>query len=223
MRKALGLEELKGIYARLSRRYDLQHALLTAHSDQRGRALLVEAAVEAGDHVLDCGSGTGSTGILAAEKTGPDGDVELFDLSDAMLATARRKVEELGLQDRITYRDGDLVHLPYDDDSFDVVLSTYSLCPVYDPVAGALEMYRVARAGGRVGIAHSTEPANPVARWLADRVESVAWRFPSLSMGCRAVSVRHALIDAGGEIVFSQRIGVPLWPFLVFVVKKPVV
>ena len=84
-------------------------------------------------------------------------------------------------------------------------------------------MYRVARPGGRVGIAHSTEPANPVVRWLADRVESVAWRFPSLSMGCRAVSVRHALIDAGGEIVFSQRIGVPLWPFLVFVVKKPVV
>jgi len=172
--------------------------------------------------VLDCGSGTGSTGILAAKKAGPGGYVVLFDLSDAMLDEARRKVVDAGVQDWVDYRVGDLVHLPYDDNSFDVVLSTYSLCPVYDPVAGALEMYRVSRPGGKIGIAHSTEPTNPIVRWLADAVERLAWHFPSISMGCRAVSVLHALTDAGGEIVFSDRIGVPLWPFQVFVVQKPV-
>ena len=221
MRSALGLERLKGVYARIAKRYDAQHALLTVRSDQRGRDLVVASTVNPGDRVLDCGSGTGSTGILAAGKAGPEGHVVLFDLSDAMLDEARRKVIEAGLQERVEYRVGDLVHLPCDDDSFDVVLSTYSLCPVYDPVAGALEMYRVAKPGGRIGIAHSTEPTNPVVRWLADRVENLAWRFPSLSMGCRSVDVLPALTGAGGEILFSRVIGVPLWPFHVFAIRKP--
>ena len=221
MRTALGLERLKGVYAHLARRYDVQHALLTARSDQRGRKLLVASAVKPGDRVLDCGSGTGSTGILAAGKAGPDGHVVLFDLSDAMLDEARRKVVEAQLQERVEYSAGDLVHLPFEDDSFDVVLSTYSLCPVYDPAAGALEMYRVAKPGGMIGIAHSTEPTNPVVRWLADRIEDLAWRFPWLSMGCRSVDVLPALKSAGGEVLFSKRIGVPLWPFHVFVVRKP--
>ena len=66
MRTGLGIEQLTGIYGRIARRYDRQHALITARSDQRGRALLVESAVREGDVVLDCGAGTGSTGILAA-------------------------------------------------------------------------------------------------------------------------------------------------------------
>jgi len=58
-----------------------------------------------------------------------------------------------------------------------VVLSTYSLCPVADPAASALELYRVTRPGGMIGIAHSTEPSNPLVRWLADKVENIAWRL----------------------------------------------
>jgi len=48
---------------------------LTAGADRRGRKLLVEVAVQAEDKVLDCGSGTGSTGILAVHKVGPSGRV----------------------------------------------------------------------------------------------------------------------------------------------------
>jgi len=221
MREALSVEELKGIYARIAVRYDLQHGLITARADERGRRLLVDKAVREGDRVLDCGSGTGATGILAAKRVGPQGRVTLFDLSDAMLAVARRKVVEAGLQDRVNFKTGDMVHLPFDDDEFDIVLSTYSLCPVYDPQKGALELYRVTRPGGRIGVAHSTSPRNPVLRWLADRVEDWAWRFPWLSMGCRSVEVLPALKSAGAMILFSRTIGIPLWPFLVLVAEKP--
>ena len=221
MRAALGLERLKQVYGRLAGRYDLQHALLTARSDQRGRRILVENAVGKGDSVLDCGAGTGSTGLLAADEVGPTGSVTFFDLSDEMLSVAREKVATSRLGDRTRFRAGDLVHLPFDDDSFDVVLSTYSLCPVYDPARGALEMYRVTRPGGVVGVAHSVEPRRRWVRWLSDRVEDVAWRLPWLSMGCRAIRVLPALRDAGAEVVTERRIGVPLWPFLVFVVRKP--
>jgi demethylmenaquinone methyltransferase / 2-methoxy-6-polyprenyl-1,4-benzoquinol methylase len=221
MRAGLGTEQLRDLYRRLARRYDGQHAFLTARSDERGRALLVERIVCEGHTVLDCGAGTGSTGIRAARRVGPGGRVTLFDLSEDMLEVAREKIARSRLQDRVDFRTGDMIHLPFDDGRFDVVLSTYSLCPLVDPAGGALEMYRVTRPGGRIGIAHSTEPAHALLRALAERVEDVAWRLPALSMGCRSVEVLPALERAGGRIVLRRRIGVPLWPFLVLVVEKP--
>jgi len=158
---------------------------------------------------------------MAARKVGPNGKVTLFDFSDAMLAVAREKVIREGLQNRVTFQSGDMAHLPFEDDSFDLVLSTYSLCPLYDPGKGAMELYRVTKPGGKIGVAHSTEPRDPAVKWLADRVENIAWRFPLLSIGCRSVSVLPALEKAGGSVVFSRYIGIPWWPFLVFVVEKP--
>lgn len=222
MREGLTMPELTGIYRRIAGRYDFQHAILTARSDERGRRLLVDNAVKKGDRVLDCGAGTGATGLLAAERVGEEGRVILYDLSDAMLEVAREKAAASPLLDRIEIQIGDMVQLPFEDACFDVVTSTYSLCPLYDPVAGALEMYRVVKPGGRVAIAHSAEPGNPAVRRVADLIESVAWRIRWLSMGCRPVEVLPALVDAGGLVIFEKSIGVPLWPFWVFVVEKPV-
>lgn len=221
VRAALSLEKLRGIYDSIAAQYDVEHGLITARTDQRGRRLLVETAVKEGDTVLDCGSGTGTTALMAARKVGPKGKVALFDLSEGMLAVAQEKAARQGLTDRLTFQTGDMVHLPFANDSFDVVLSTYSLCPLYVPEKGALELYRVTRPGGRIGVAHSTTPRNPIVKWLADKVEDVAWRFPWLSMGCRAVTVLPALQAAGARLVFLKHTGVPLWPFLVFVVEKP--
>ena len=221
MREGLSRETTKSIYARIAQRYDFQHALLTARTDQKGRRILVEKAVRQGDDVLDCGSGTGTTGIIAARKVGPNGKVTLFDFSDAMLAVAREKVAQEGLQERVTIRSGDMAHLPFEDGRFDVVLSTYALCVLHDPEKGALEMFRVTKPGGRIAVAHSTAPQNQAVKWLAERVEDFAWRHPRLSMGCRSVSIIPALRKAGGSVVFSRHIGIPLWPFIVFVIEKP--
>ena len=137
-----------------------------------------------------------------------------------MLEVARRRATAAGLSDRIVFRTGDILALPFPDGAFDVVLSTYSMCPLYDPAKGALELLRVTRPGGRIGIAHSVEPTGRVTRWLADIVEDVVWRFPMISLGCRSVSVLPALQRAGARVLFSRYIGVPLWPFFVFVVEK---
>lgn len=221
MRKALSTEKLKDIYKHIAKRNDLQHSIITFSADQKGRRILVENAVNEGCEVLDCGSGTGTTGIMAAKKVGQSGKVTLFDLSEGMLSVAREKVFRENLQERVVFQRGDMVHLPFDDNSFDVVLSTYSLCPLYDPVKGALELYRVTKPGGKLGVGHSTEPRNVIVKYLADRVEDIAWRFPWLSMGCRSVNVLPTLENVGGKVLISKHIGVPLWPSLVFVIEKP--
>lgn len=221
VRPALGTDQLKGIYRGIAARYDFQHGLITARADNRGRRILVENTVREGDRVLDCGAGTGASGLMAAKRAGRNGKVILFDLSRDMLAVAREKLSRSDFRGRAEIQVGDMVHLPFGDNRFDVVLSTYSLCPLYDPARGALEMFRVTRPGGKIGVAHSTEPENPIMKRLADRVEAIAWHFPSVSMGCRSVDVLPALTNAGARIVFVRRIGIPLWPFLVFVAEKP--
>jgi len=221
VRRALEQVKLKSVYDAVAGRYDTQHALVTARSDQRCRRLLVERAVRPGDRVLDAGGGTGSTSLLAAAAAGADGHVTLVDLSDGMLHVAKRRLEAAGLAGRVTLRKGDILELSFDDGSFDVALSTYSMCPLVDPAKGALALLSVVRPGGLVGIAHSAEPRHAFVRWLADRVESVVLRFPWLSLGCRSVEVLPALLDAGATVELDRFIGIPLWPFRVLVVRKP--
>jgi len=221
MRKAYAQDRVTRLYNALAKHYDALHGFLTAHSDERGRRMVVGKTVRTGQHVLDTGAGTGSTALLAARRAGPKGKVVLLDASEGMLKEAREKAEQVGLADRMRFEIGDMQSLPFADNTFDCVLSTYSVCPLGDPSRGALEAYRVLRPGGRAGFAHSIEPRNRIVRYLADKIESIAWLVPFISMGCRAVDVLPALKNAGAQLRARKRIGVPLWPFQVFVVEKP--
>jgi len=219
VRQALHPHALRGIYDRIAGRYDLQHAFVTAGADGRGRRMLVREAVRPGDRVLDAGGGTGSTGLLAAERAGGSGCVVVLDQSRGMLDTARRRGDARGASVGCVV--ADMEAPPFRAGAFDVILSTYSMCPLVAPSKTAAALYALLPPGGRLGVAHSTEPRGRLLRWVADKVESWAWRFPGLWMGCRAVSVLPSLVDLGAVVEVDRRIGVPLWPFQVFVVRKP--
>jgi len=213
---------LRKLYDRLARRYDAQHAIITACADGRGRRALVRASVRRGDRVLDAGGGTGSTALLAASRVGPTGAIVVLDQSFGMLAVARRRATSAGVRQRVSLVVGDIHAPPFRAGAFDVVLSTYSMCPLVAPSEGATILYHLVRAGGCLGVAHSTDPRGRVTRRVGRRVEAWAWRWPGLSMGCRAVSVLPHLRALGGMVQLDRRLGVPLWPFHVFVVRKPV-
>jgi arsenite methyltransferase len=108
-----------------------------------------------GERVLDLGSGAGMDSLIAAMMVGPEGTVTGIDMTPEMIEKARKGAAELDLSN-VTFIDGEAETLPFDDASFDVVISNgvIDLIPDKDAVFG--EIYRVLVPGGRVQIADVT-------------------------------------------------------------------
>jgi SAM-dependent methyltransferase len=105
-----------------------------------------------GETVVDLGSGAGMDAFLAARQVGKTGHVIGVDMTDAMLEKARSNAAEVGLEDVVEFRKGQIEALPIEDESVDAIISNcvINLSPekqrVYD------EAYRVLRPGGRLMI-----------------------------------------------------------------------
>jgi ubiquinone/menaquinone biosynthesis C-methylase UbiE len=120
----------------------VERVYLTPDVVEQRRLTREALAVQAGEKVLDIGSGPG---LLAAELADEGADVLGLDPSESMLAMARRR--EIP---RARFEPGDAVALPVADASFDAAVSTQVLEYVED-VAGALrEAHRALRPGGRL-------------------------------------------------------------------------
>jgi SAM-dependent methyltransferase len=111
------------------------------------RRLADAANVTADDRVLDVGCGTGIVAMECARRVGRDGAVFGVDISDAMLALARRLAPEVG------WCQGDAEELPFPDESFDRVLSQLALMFIPNKEKALSEMWRVLRPGGSVAVA----------------------------------------------------------------------
>ena len=101
---------------------------------------------------LDVATGTGAVARMAARA---GADATGLDLAPDLIETARRQTEAEGLSVRFDV--GDAEALPYEDASFDVVVSTFGVMFAPDHAAVAQELARVTRPGGRLGLASWTE------------------------------------------------------------------
>ena len=111
--------------------------------------------LEQGERVLDLGSGAGTDSLIAAQMVGPEGSITGIDMTAEMLGKARAAAAELGAEN-VTFVEGEVEHLPFPDDSFDVVISNGVIDLVPDKDAVFSEIHRVLRTGGRIQIADVT-------------------------------------------------------------------
>lgn len=105
-----------------------------------------------GEHVLEVAAGPGDTGFLAAARLRPGGRLHSTDAIPAMVAAARRRAAELGLED-VEFSVADAVDLPFGDAAFDGVLCRFGVMLVPDCASATREVARVLRPGGRAAIA----------------------------------------------------------------------
>ena len=105
------------------------------------------AGIRRGDRVLDVGCGTGVLAREALGRVGQEGQVVGLDLNEGMLAVAART------EPKIEWRQGDAASLPFEDMSFDVVVSQFALMYFPDRVASLREMWRTLAPGGHLAVA----------------------------------------------------------------------
>jgi ubiquinone/menaquinone biosynthesis C-methylase UbiE len=110
------------------------------------------AELREGEVVLDLGSGGGIDVLLSAQRVGPSGTAYGLDMTDEMLALARRNAAESGL-DNVHFLKGLMEEIPLPAESVDVVISNCVINLSVDKPAVLAEIARVLKPGGRIGIA----------------------------------------------------------------------
>jgi arsenite methyltransferase len=133
----------------VAERVELPNAALLA-SLGCGNPIAV-AELREGETVLDLGSGGGIDVLLSARRVGPTGRAIGVDMTDEMLALARRNATEAGATN-VEFRKGTIERLPVEDAAVDVVISNCVINLASDKRAVFREIARVLKPGGRVGV-----------------------------------------------------------------------
>ncbi|MEX2103189.1 MAG: class I SAM-dependent methyltransferase [Gaiellaceae bacterium] len=142
-------EAVRTMFDRIAPVYDVMNRAMTAGLDLRWRRLAAEAVVRPGSRVLDACCGTGDLAV-AAERAG--GHVTGIDFSEEMLARARKKSTS------VEWRQGDVMALPFEDGSFDVVTVGFGVRNLEDLESGLRELARIVVPGGRLACLEITRP-----------------------------------------------------------------
>jgi ubiquinone/menaquinone biosynthesis C-methylase UbiE len=116
-----------------------------------GEQLCEALDLRAGQQVLDVAAGNGNASLAAARRWC---NVTASDYVPALLERARERAEAERLD--ITFREADAEALPFDNASFDVVVSTYGVMFTPNQEQAAAELLRVCKPGGKIGLANWT-------------------------------------------------------------------
>jgi len=216
--------KVRRMFGAIAGSYDLNNRVHSLGLDQRWRRFAVaQAAVRAGDRVLDVACGTGD--LTQAFASTEAAEIVGLDFTREMLELARKKQLALpeGVAGRLRYIEGDAQHLPFEDRSFDVISIAFGIRNVEDPKRALREFARVLRPGGRVVILEFDQPKNPLVRWFNSLYcrgimpttatwlsgdKSGAYRYLPASVA--TFLARETLLDALKEEGFSHGKASPL-------------
>ncbi len=146
------------------------------------------------DSLLDVATGQGTSAVLAAEEQRCR--VVASDLSAANLERAAAEASRRGVADHLSVQRSDAENLPFEDDSFDVVLCECAFCTFVDKPTAAREMVRVLRPGGRLALSDMTLKVQDFPRDLDTLLMRVACIADALS--------QEQLVDQLEQVGFGE-------------------
>jgi ubiquinone/menaquinone biosynthesis C-methylase UbiE len=205
LNRELDSEKIKSAYKNVVWFYDFWSWLTESKAAKK---VIEFSAIKSGEHILEVACGTGVVFEKVVSKN-PNGKNIGIDLSPEMLKKANARLSKLK-NTSYELKEGDALNLNFQDNFFDLVINNFmvDLMPVgvFDKVA--CEFYRVIKPGGILVVStfsFGKKKVNKIWQWVAKR-------FPDLLTGCRPVSFKKYLLDAGFEIERSIEISQNTFP-----------
>jgi arsenite methyltransferase len=178
------------------------------------------AELNAGEVVLDLGSGGGIDVLLSAKRVGPTGKAYGLDMTDEMLALANENRRKAGAEN-VEFLKGEIEHIPLPDSSVDVVISNCVINLSADKDRVLREAFRVLKPGGRFAVSDVVthgemlpEIRQSVLLWVgcvAGALEENEYRAKLASAGFETIEVeptRIYRIEDAREFLSGQNIDV---------------
>lgn len=167
------------------------------------------ASLTEGEIVVDLGSGGGLDVFLAAQRVGPTGQAIGIDMTEEMIALARKNAKKMAL-DNVAFHRAEIEAMPLDDESADCVISNCVLVLIPDKLAAFQEIFRVLKPGGRLAVSDlalkQALPAELAARvgMSGDVIEALTmsgYESTLAAAGFTAVEI----IDSGSDLNVHRR------------------
>ena len=161
-------EQVRQMFDSIAPAYDFMNRAMTMGIDIWWRRLAVKRLKRLRPaSILDVATGTGDFAIQLHNSLRPS-HITGIDLSQGMLDEARRKVKEKGLEDAISFEQGDCMALPMPDSTFDAVTVAFGVRNFEHLQQGYEEMARVLKPGGILCVLELSTPTNRLIRWFYD-------------------------------------------------------
>jgi arsenite methyltransferase len=178
------------------------------------------AQLNAGETVLDLGSGGGIDVLLSAQRVGPTGKAYGLDMTDEMLALANQNKRKAGVEN-VEFLKGEIEHIPLPDNTVDVIISNCVINLSGDKDQVLREALRVLKPGGRLAVSDvvtrgeiPAEIRQSVLLWVgcvAGALEENEYRTKLASAGFEKIEIeptRIYRVDDAREFLSGQNIDV---------------
>jgi demethylmenaquinone methyltransferase/2-methoxy-6-polyprenyl-1,4-benzoquinol methylase len=151
-------EQIADMFDNIAFRYDFLNHFMSMGIDViwRKKALKQLKTLQP-KQMLDVATGTGDFAIMAQRILQPD-HITGIDISEGMLAIGRKKIEKLGLDNKITLQGGDSETISFPDQTFDAITVAFGVRNFEHLEKGLSEMRRVLKPGGKLVILEFSNP-----------------------------------------------------------------
>jgi len=157
------------VYSLYSPVYDLIFGKIM----EQGRKKAISLLNVGEEHkILEIGVGTGLTLGLYPSNCSIVG----IDISEKMLAKARKRASKVRNNNHITFRVMDALNMEFEDDTFDAVVASYVVTTVNDPLRVCHEMKRVCKDGGQIIVVNHSRSGNGFLGKLEDIISPLCWK-----------------------------------------------
>ncbi|GBE05431.1 demethylmenaquinone methyltransferase [bacterium BMS3Abin10] len=159
--------KIQTMFSSIAPRYDLLNRLLSLGRDRYWRQFAVSRLPKKqASQFLDVATGTGDVAVEIIKQHGPDTRITGIDFSEGMLELGKKKISDLGYQQLIDLRRGDVTSLDFEDEVFDAAIIAFGIRNVPDYKKSIMEMARVIKKGGRVVILEFTSMQSRFFQWI---------------------------------------------------------